>query len=69
MKTKEELQAMAQLVRLHEANCHILFPSPQETNFRLAIMKKLAQELALKELRAASIDEPATRATRPGAGA
>jgi hypothetical protein len=62
MATKEELQARAQLVRIHEANCGILFPGPDEANFRLAIMKKLAQELGLKELRASSIDGPSTLA-------
>jgi hypothetical protein len=56
MKTKEELQEMAQLVRIHEANCGLLFPSRDETSFRLAIMKKLAQQLSLKELRAATLD-------------
>jgi hypothetical protein len=56
MKTKEELQERAQLVRIHEANCGILFPSADETSFRLAIMKKLGQELGLRELRSTSFD-------------
>lgn len=47
---------MAQLVRIHEANCAVLYPSPEEVGFRLAIMKKLAQELQLRELRAAKLD-------------
>src|SRR5438128_4005701 len=50
--TKEELQERAQLVRIHEANCNIPYPTPIEANFRLAIMKKLAAEYSLKELRA-----------------
>jgi hypothetical protein len=59
MLTKEELQQRAQLVRIHEANCQIEHPTPQEANFRLAIMKQLGREFALKELRAASINGPA----------
>lgn len=58
MKSKEELQAMAQLVRIHEANCQLPFPTPEECNFRMAIMKKLAQELCLRELRASSLRAP-----------
>lgn len=58
MLTKEQLQERAQLVRIHEANCNIQFPTPTEVNFRLAIMKKLGEEYRLKELRAATIDGP-----------
>ena len=58
MNTKEQLQERAQLVRIHEANCGLLFPSHDEINFRLAIMKKLAQDLGLKELRSATIEGP-----------
>jgi hypothetical protein len=61
MKSKEELAARAQLVRIHEANCHIPYPTPVESNFRLAIMKKLAAEFTLKELRQATIETPAPR--------
>jgi hypothetical protein len=56
--TKEQLQERAQLVRIHEANCNIQYPTPTEANFRLAIMKKLAAEYSLKELRATTIDGP-----------
>jgi len=56
--TKEQLQERAQLVRIHEANCSIDYPSRDEANFRLAIMKKLAAEYGLKELRAATIEPP-----------
>ncbi len=56
--TKEQLQERAQLVRIHEANCHIEFPTPQEANFRLAIMKQLGLEFRLKELRGATITGP-----------
>jgi len=65
MKTKEELQAMAHLVRIHEANCQVLFPANEEVNFRLAVMKKLAQELGLKELRTASIDGALNKLAKP----
>ncbi len=67
MPTKEQLQARAQLVRIYEASCSIEHPTPQELNFRLAIMKKLALEYSLKELRTASIEGPA--ALKPQAGA
>jgi hypothetical protein len=55
---KEELQERAQLVRIHEANCKIEYPSPEELNFRLAIMKKLGMTIGLKELRTAQITGP-----------
>jgi hypothetical protein len=58
MQTKEQLTARAQLVRIHEANCHIPYPTPVESNFRLAIMKKLAAEFTLKELKSATIEPP-----------
>lgn len=64
VKTKEELQETAQLVRIHEANCSLLFPTREEGGFRLAIMKKLAQELELKELRSSTLAEDAPSAQR-----
>ena len=57
--TKEQLQERAQLVRIHEANCQLEYPTPDEANFRLAIMKRIGLEFGLKELRAATIDGPA----------
>jgi len=70
MLTKEQLQERAQLVRIHEANCHIEYPSRDEANFRLAIMKKLGLEFALKEVRAAAIAGPVTATpARPTRGA
>lgn len=71
MKTKEELQELAQLVRIHEANCNVPYPTPQELNFRLAIAKKLAEAYGLKELRPATITGPASLApeTTPRANA
>jgi hypothetical protein len=66
MKTKEQLQERAQLVRIHEANCHIEYPTAEEANFRLAIMKQLGREYSLKELRNAAITGPVTAtAARP----
>jgi len=59
MAPKEELQARAQLVRIHEANCKIEYPTRDEANFRLAIMKRLGLQFSLKELRTATIDGPA----------
>ena len=55
---KETLQARAQLVRIHEANCQIEFPTPDEANFRIAIMKQLGREFGLKELRGAIVAGP-----------
>lgn len=60
--TKEQLQERAQLVRIHEANCQIEHPTPDEANFRIAVMKLLGREFALKELRAATIEGPAGKA-------
>jgi len=65
MTTKEELQERAQLVRIHEANCKIEYPTRDEANFRLAIMKKLGLEYRLKEVRAAAIDGPVVHAVAP----
>jgi hypothetical protein len=63
--TKEQLQERAQLVRIHEANCAIEHPSPHELAFRLAIMKRIASEYDLKELRAATLQPPPALAKRP----
>jgi hypothetical protein len=69
MTTKEQLQERAQLVRVHEANCQIQYPTPMEANFRLAIMKKLASEYGLKELRPAAIEPPTPVVAKPVAAA
>ena len=60
--TKEELQERAQLVRLHEANCHIEHPTADELNFRLAVMKRIGLGFALKEVRPMRIAGPVTSA-------
>jgi hypothetical protein len=66
MCTKEELQLRAQLVRVHEANCKIEFPTAEEANFRIAIMKQLGRGFGLKEIRTAAITGPVmTTAPRP----
>lgn len=57
--TKEELQERAQLVRIHEANCQLEHPSPEEANFRIAIMKQLGTAYQLRELRDKQITGPA----------
>jgi hypothetical protein len=53
------------LVRIHEANCKIDFPSDIEQNFRVAVMKKIAAELGLRELHTASIAGPSKGIPRP----
>ena len=63
MATKEQLTERAQLVRIHEANCHIPYPTPIEANFRLAIMKKLAAEYSLREYRAATVEATGGKAS------
>ncbi len=64
---KEVLQSRAQLVRIHEANCQIEHPTPEEQAFRMAIMKKLALEYGLRELRTATIGaRPSPVAATPG---
>jgi hypothetical protein len=64
MVTKEELQERAQLVRVHEANCQIEHPTPEELNFRMAIMKALATNYNLRELRTVTITGSAPVANR-----
>jgi hypothetical protein len=69
MITKEELQERAQLVRIHEANCTIEYPTRDEANFRIAIMKRIGLQFALKEVRAANVEGPVVNPpVRPMAG-
>ncbi len=63
--TKEEMQERAQLVRVHEANCQIDHPTADESNFRMAIMKKLGECYSLRELRSKEITGPAPRPPQP----
>jgi len=68
MNTKEQCQQRAHLVRIHEANCEIEYPTPEEANFRVAIMKQLGREFGLKEVRTTAITGPvATTVVRPAA--
>ena len=56
--TKEELQERAQLVRLYEASCQIQHPTADESNFRLALMKRIGVDYGLKEMRNVEITGP-----------
>jgi hypothetical protein len=62
--TKEQFTARAQIVRAFEASCQIDHPSDEERAFRVALMKRLAVEFGLKELRGASFVAP-NHAGRP----
>ena len=54
------------LVRIHEANCGIDYPTDEEHNFRLAIMKKLGLQLGLSEVRDLGVSGPGGKgAQRP----
>jgi hypothetical protein len=53
------------LVRIHEANCTLEFPSPEEQNFRIAIMKQIGLNLNLAEVRQTQITGPAKGLQRP----
>ena len=64
--SKEELTERAQLVRIHEANCAIDYPTADELKFRFAIMKKLAAGLGLQELKHATIGAPAPQGGKGG---
>ena len=70
MATKEELQERAQLIRIHEANCKIEYPTVDEANFRVAVMKKIGLTFSLGAVRAAKIEGPiqSTPARPRGAG-
>jgi hypothetical protein len=56
--TKEELQARSLLVHTHEANCKIEHPTDDERNFRIAIMKRLAETFGLRILKDKTIAGP-----------
>ena len=63
MLTKEQVQERAHLVRIHESNCEIEFPTPEEANFRIAIMKQLGREFGLKEIRSTTVAGPVSLTT------
>ena len=60
---KEQLQERAQLVRLYEASTQIEYPTVDELNFRIALMKRLAVGFAFREVRDLEIIGPATSET------
>ncbi len=67
--TKEELQERAQLVRALEAMCKIEYPTVDELNARIAVMKKIGVAFGLKEMRAVQVLGPVvTTPGRPAAG-
>lgn len=67
--TKEELQERAQLVRGLEAVCRIEYPTPDEANFRIALMKRVGLAFHLKEVRNTTIDGPIDKMpSRPAIG-
>jgi hypothetical protein len=53
------------LVRIHEANCKVEFPSEEQANFTLAIEKEIARRLGLAELKQKQIQGPAKGLQRP----
>lgn len=64
---KETASERAQLVRLFEGSCKIDFPTKDESNFRLALMKKLGVAFRLPEVKNLTITGPNTQdAKRPG---
>jgi len=56
--TKEELQERAQLVRSLEAVSRIEYPTRDELNFRIALMKQLGRAFHLHEVRPFEIVGP-----------
>ena len=64
----EKGKTFASLVRLHEANCGIDYPSEEEQRFRVAIMRRIGRELGLREVKDLRIDGDAPGRPRPPAG-
>jgi hypothetical protein len=62
---KEKRMTFTALVRIHEANCGIDYPSDLEQNFRIAIMKAIADQLRLRELRHMTLAGPGKGVRRP----
>jgi len=63
---KEEMgMTFTALVRIHEANCKVEFPSADQANFTLAIEKEIAKRLRLVELKPWQIQGPAKGLQRP----
>jgi hypothetical protein len=67
-KPSEEMgKTFTALVRLHEANCKIDYPSEEEQRFRVAVMKQIGRELKLPEVRNFTIDGTSRGIPRPNA--
>ena len=63
---REEMgMTFTSLVRIHEANCKVEFPSDDQANFTLAIEKEIARRLGLAELKQKQIQGPARGLQRP----
>jgi hypothetical protein len=52
-------------VRLFEAACKIDYPTEQEQNFRIALMKSIGMDLNLSEVRNLTITGPGKGRQRP----
>lgn len=60
----EKAKEIAQLIRVHEANCAIKYPNDADNAFRLAIQKKLAAVYQLSELKDKVLTNPEARPAR-----
>jgi len=58
--TKEQCAERAQLVRLYEASAGVDYPSVDELNFRIALMKRIGLSFGLREVQPLTITGPAT---------
>ena len=58
----------AEYVRIHEANCQIQFPTADEQNFRIAMMKHIARKIGLAELKTAVLTGTGQGVQRPKGG-
>lgn len=65
---KETASERAQLTRIFEASCKIDYPTKEESNFRLALMKKLGLAFRLSEVRTLTITGPSTADTKRPSG-
>jgi len=59
--TKEELQERSLLVRQLEAACKAEYPTTDELNYRIALMKRLGLVFGLKEVRTMQITGPVSQ--------
>lgn len=54
----EKSKELAQLIRIHEANCAVKYENDHDVAFRYAIQKKIAVALGLPEVRDLTITGP-----------